>query len=145
MTVKVLSETPITMAELKEDLKKIKERDSELNFRANKTEEYLNMFSTMDAGKAVDLKAKIKKLDIPRLKEEHMTKIVDMMPATPEEVKSLLQGYTITVNNENLKKISDAVAEFIPKKGKKAEKVEKAEKTEKTEKAGKAEKEEKTE
>lgn len=139
MTVKVLSETPITMAELREDLKKIKERDNELNFRANKTEEYLNMFSAMDAGKAVELKDKIKKLDVPRLKEEHMTKIIDIMPSTPEEVKSLLQGYTITVNNDNLKKIADAVAEFIPKKGKKGEKAEKAEKAEKDEKAEKTE------
>ncbi|PIN87235.1 hypothetical protein COV19_00685 [Candidatus Woesearchaeota archaeon CG10_big_fil_rev_8_21_14_0_10_44_13] len=128
------------MAELKEDLKKIKERDGELNFRANKTEEYLGLFSNVEVGKARELKEKLKKLDIPRLKEEHITKIVDIMPATSEEVKSILQGYTITVNNDNVKKIADAVAEFIPKKGKKTEKAEKAEKTEKAESAEKTEK-----
>lgn len=116
MAVKLISETPITMAELKEDLKKIKERDKELNFRANKTEEYLNMFSTLDADKARELSDKIKKLDIPRLKDEHITKIVDLLPVSAEEVKSILQGYTVTVNNDNLKKIAETVADYLPKK-----------------------------
>ena len=116
MAVKLISETPITMAELKEDLKKIKERDKELNFRANKTEEYLNMFSTLDADKARELMGKIKKLDIPRLKDEHITKIVDLLPVSADEVKSILQGYTVTVNNDNLKKISETVADYLPKK-----------------------------
>lgn len=118
MAVKVISETPITMAELKEDLKKIKERDKELNFRANKTEEYLNMFSILEPEKAKELKEKVKKLEVPRLKEEHITKIVDMLPASPEEVKLILQGYTITVNQENLKKIADAVSPYTKKKKK---------------------------
>ena len=116
MAVKLISETPITMAELKEDLKKIKERDKELNFRANKTEEYLNMFSTLDADKARELMGKIKKLDIPRLKDEHITKIVDLLPVSADEVKSIIQGYTVTVNNDNLKKISETVADYLPKK-----------------------------
>ena len=121
MAVKLISETPITMAELKEELVKIKERDKELNFRANRTEEYLNMFSTLGAEKAKDLKEKIRKLDVPRMKEEHITKIVDILPASAEEVKSILQGYTITVNQENLKKIADAVNEYLPKKKQKEE------------------------
>lgn len=115
-SIKVVSESPITMSDLKEDLKKIKERDKELNFRANKTEEYINMFHVLEAEKAADLREKMRKLDVPRLKEEHIVKIIDMLPASPEEVKAILQGYTITVNNENVKKIADTVSDFLPKK-----------------------------
>ncbi|MFO8016325.1 MAG: hypothetical protein R6U32_04420 [Candidatus Woesearchaeota archaeon] len=110
--MKVISETPITMAELKEDLSKIKERDGEVNFRANKTDEYINMFSTLDMKKAEELKSKIQALEVPRLKDEHILKIVDILPGSADEVKSVLQGFTITINQDNLKKIADAVSEY---------------------------------
>jgi len=35
----------------------------------------------------------------------HIIKIIDVMPKNVEELKAMLQSYTITVNNENLKKI----------------------------------------
>jgi len=108
----LIKETPITIVELKEYLKTIKKRDEELNFRAGKTEDYLNHFVTIKPKEAKELVKKLKELDIPRLKEEHIAKIIDLLPDHPEEVKSTLQGYTITVTKENLKKISDVVSEF---------------------------------
>lgn len=116
MSIKVISETPVAMAELKEELARVKERDSELNFRASKAEEYLNNFCTIDAAKSKELKEKLLKLEIPRMREEHLVKIVDILPATPEEVKSVLQGYTMTVSQENIKKIADIVSGYIGKK-----------------------------
>ena len=56
------------------------------------------------------------KLSIPRLKEQHMHKIMDIMPTTLNELKVVLQGYTITLNNESMKKIIDAITEFLEKK-----------------------------
>ncbi len=51
----ILEEVPVDMAELKEKLAMIKERDGELNFRANKTEEYLGQFVTLDSKKIKEL------------------------------------------------------------------------------------------
>ena len=107
--IDVIKEEPITMAELKDELKAIKKRDEELNFRAEKTEEYLQQFSSLKKKDAKDLCKKIEELDIPRLKAEHIVKIVDIMPKTADEVKSILQGYTITVSKDNLKKIADVI------------------------------------
>lgn len=107
----IISETPITIAELKEEIEKIKKRDGELNFRASKTEEYLNQFVVVPSKKVLELKENIGKLGIPRLKEEHIIKIVDIMPANVEVLKVLLQAYTITVSQENLKKIVGVVQE----------------------------------
>jgi DNA-directed RNA polymerase subunit F len=112
---KVTSETPITMAELKESLDKIRKRDNALNFRAEKTEEYLQNFVTLSEKEAKDLYKKIEALDVPRLRPEHIVKIIDILPASPEEVKLVLQGYTITVTKENLKRISDAIQESVKK------------------------------
>ncbi|MFQ5474742.1 MAG: hypothetical protein ACE5DM_02800 [Candidatus Nanoarchaeia archaeon] len=110
--MKLLKEEPISMAEMKEAIKAIKKRDEELNFRSGKTEDYLNNFAALKPKEAVELSQKIRDLNVPRLKEEYITKLVDLLPDHPEEVKSTLQGYTITVTKENLKKIADVIKEF---------------------------------
>jgi len=108
--MEVLSETPVSMAQLKEELARIKERDKELNFRAEKTEEYLNHFvSNKDQKPLIE---KLEKLNIPRLKNVHIAKIADIMPRTMNELKLILQYYVLTVSAENMKKIVDTVASF---------------------------------
>jgi len=55
-------------------------------------------------------------LKIPRLKDTHITKIIDILPTTLEDLKAVLQGYSLTVNNENLNKIVETVNGFIAAK-----------------------------
>ncbi len=113
----VISESPISMVDLKEKLKHIKKRDSELNFRATKTDEYLNQLGDLlDAEQTAKLIKKIEELQIPRIKTEHIVKIVDVMPATEDHLKMILQGYILTLSPTNSKKIIDIVKEFIPSK-----------------------------
>lgn len=108
----ILNEEPITMAEVKEEITKIRKKSDELNFRAERTEEYLNQFVELGPKKSKELKEKLTELNIPRLKAEHIIKIVDLAPTTADEIKSILSGYTLTVTNENLKKIAEAVKEI---------------------------------
>lgn len=112
----ILDEEPMSIPEVRGALEKIKERDGTLTFRGNKTEEYVGQFSVLDSKKADELAGKITKLNIPRLKEQHIKKIVDIMPTTEKDVKVVLQGCAVTVKAEHLKKIADTVAEFAPKK-----------------------------
>jgi DNA-directed RNA polymerase subunit F len=112
----IISENPITMAELKEELKQIRKRDKELNFRAAKTEEYLKQFVTISEKDAEGLTKKLEALNVPRLKDVHIKKMVDLMPKTADEVKAILSAYTVTVNNENVKKITETITEFSEKK-----------------------------
>lgn len=107
MAMEILSETPISAYQLKEELEKIKKRDKELNFRAAKTEEHLNIIGTPK--NLDDLYEKISKLDIARLKDQHIRKILDIMPKSVNELKVVMQGYTISVTNENMKKIVDLI------------------------------------
>ena len=110
MPSEILSETPISAYQLKEELDKIKKRDKELNLRATKTEEHLERIETP---KNVDaLFDKISKLDISRLKEQYIRKIIDIMPTTIKDLKVVMQGYTISLNNENMKKIVDTINKF---------------------------------
>ncbi|MBI3035290.1 hypothetical protein HYY71_03120 [Candidatus Woesearchaeota archaeon] len=112
--MQVISEAPINMHQLKKELEMIRNRDNELNFRANKTEEYLNQ--TITHKNADELFSKISKLGIPRLKEQHIHKIIDIAPVNVSELKVVLQGYTITINSESMKKIVDTINEFLEKK-----------------------------
>ena len=105
----IVSQEPITLAELKKEIDSIKKRDEELNFRTGKTEEYLNQFSRLNAKKSDEIKKAIESLDIPRIKLEHIVKIVDLLPKTENDVKLIFQGNTLTLTNENAKKIADAV------------------------------------
>lgn len=107
MAIEILSETPISAYQLKEELEKIKKRDKELNFRAAKTEEHLNSINTPK--NLDDLHEKINKLNIARLKEQHIRKILDVMPKTVNELKVVMQGYAINITNENMKKIVELI------------------------------------
>ena len=113
--MQIISEIPINAYHLKKEIERIKKRDSELNFRANKTEEYLHQTAS-DVKNAEELFDKIIKLNIPRLREQYVHKIIDVMPTTLNELKTVLQGYTLTVNNDSMKKIVDTINEFLEKK-----------------------------
>jgi DNA-directed RNA polymerase subunit F len=118
----ILEETPIPMFELKTEMSKIKKRDEELNFRAQKTDEYINTFVTLKQTEIKALLEELKKMSIPRLKDEHLFKIIDLMPTSPEDVKLLLQGYTLTVSQDNQKKIAEVVKKYVPEAKKKEDK-----------------------
>ncbi len=111
--IKILSEAPINMYQLHEELKAIKKRDKELNFRAANTEEYLQgVVSIKDAG---ELHKKLLALEIPRLREQHIHKIIELLPPTVQDLKVVLQGYTLNISQDNMKKVAAIVAEFAPK------------------------------
>ena len=112
----IIDKKPINMATLREELANIKKRDGELSFRGNKTEEYVNEFTILKPKEAEELFKKIDGLKIPRLKDTHINKIIDTMPASVDELKVIMQGYSLPVTNDNLKKIVDAVSKHLPKK-----------------------------
>jgi len=113
---KLLEKRPISIAEVKDILKKVHKRDDELSFRGGKTEDYVNEITGLTLKKANDCIKKIKDLEIPRLKEEQIIKIVDTLPESPEHLKVILSGYNVTIVKDNLKKIVDAIDEFRPVK-----------------------------
>ena len=103
------------MVQLKEELEAVKKRDKELGNISAKTEEYLAQFVILSIKQADELEAKLKAMNISRLKDEFIIKIIDVMPTTVEDLKTLLQGYVVSVNQDDMKKIVDVVGEFVKK------------------------------
>lgn len=98
------------MIELKEEVDKIKKRDKEVGFRTVRTEDYINQFINKDSAKLLE---NLKKLDIPRVKDEHIVKIADLLPRSVDDLKMILQGYTITITKENMQKVVDEVKKVL--------------------------------
>ena len=115
-TIKVLEKRPVTIGEVKDTLKKIQKRDEELTFRGGKTLDYVNEVPTISMTKTKELIKKIEALEIPRLREEQIVKIIDTMPESPEHLKIILSGFNVTIVKDNLKKIIDVLDDFRPVK-----------------------------
>lgn len=109
----IIEIVPVTSSELKEELKRIKKRDTELNFRSNKTSEYLDNFQLIKHSDVEKLTKKLEALGVSRLKNEQIVKIIDLMPTSVEDLKVILSGYNISLPNDVSEKIIAAVKEFI--------------------------------
>jgi len=108
----IIETEPMNMSEVKDHLAKIKKRDGELNYRAKKTEEYLAGVAQLSAKKAKDLFKELNELGIPRLKDTHIHKFIDIMPLNLEDSKVVIQGLPVSINNDNLKKIVDVIDKY---------------------------------
>jgi DNA-directed RNA polymerase subunit F len=112
----ILEKIPMNVVEVKAALEKIKEKTPELNFRAQKTEEYSQDFAKISLKDARELYDKLKALEVQRLKDTHMHKLIDLMPVSDKNVKLILSTYNLTPTQENCKKIADTIAEYAPKR-----------------------------
>ena len=113
MEAKILNEQPISLSELKIEIGKVKNQEKEPSIRVTKVEDYLNSISPLLPEKEKELIEAVKKLDVPRLKEQHLVKIADMAPHTLDDLKVLMQGYAISISSDNLKKIVETVNKVI--------------------------------
>ena len=106
--IEIIEEYPLSMAELKEKLEDIKKK-FELDARANKTVDYLNLFSKSSGKEASKLREKLKSLDISRLKDKHITKIVDIKPENLDTLKTIFANEPLQLKPEELNKILEAL------------------------------------
>ena len=109
----ILEKVPMNIVALKSELAAIKIRDGELTFRGNKSEEYLNDFARLSKKDALELEKKLNDLEIARLKNNFVQKIIDLLPASLAELKVVLQGSTLTVSNADQEKIMVVVKEYL--------------------------------
>ena len=109
-----VEESTIDLSEVKSILEGVDKRDEELNYRSNKTKEFLDSFCGALSDKhIVDLRKKLVDLNLTRLKEEHIVKIVDFLPTTAQDLKVVLQAYPLSLPKKDQDAIIDAVKGFV--------------------------------
>ena len=62
---------------------------------------------------AEQLKKELGELNLIRIKEKNLIKIIDIMPTTQESIKSLFSGDNITLKQEDLSKIEEVVKKYV--------------------------------
>ena len=108
--MEIINEKSISISELKEKLEEIKKRDKELTFRGQKVDEYLKKVSKFKKHK--ELRAELEKLEVSRLKERHITKMIDVLPKDIDSLRATLVGENLTLKQEDLVKIVDVVKKY---------------------------------
>jgi DNA-directed RNA polymerase subunit F len=104
-----IEQRAVTLSEVKETLESLKKEKKELNFRAERVYEYAGEFNTLKKKQADELFEKIKALNVPRLQDRHIIKIIDVMPESVEAIKATLNGENITLKNDDVMKIVEAI------------------------------------
>ncbi len=108
-----IQEQGISLLSMQKILKEIEKRDTELNYRSNRAKDFLEQFPLPSLEKTVELQKKLAELNLTRLKEEHILKIIDFLPKTIEELKVVLQAYPLSMSKKDQELIVEAVKGVI--------------------------------
>jgi DNA-directed RNA polymerase subunit F len=108
----LIEEQAIPLAEVKEYVKEIEKRQAELDYRPAKTKEYVGLFTLLTTEQKDALKKELEGLNILRLKDPQMVKIIDFLPTTVDDVRILLQGYPVSISKKDMERIVEVVKKF---------------------------------
>ncbi|MBD3319130.1 hypothetical protein GF342_04445 [Candidatus Woesearchaeota archaeon] len=111
MNKNMLSETPITSAYVKKILEE-RQKKGELTFRAQKTYDHLQQIGGLDYKKAEELYKKLEALEISRMRDQYLVKLVDTLPTTEKDAKTILSGFNVSFNSKDLKAMVDVIKDY---------------------------------
>ena len=92
----------LSMAEVQEYLKSSKENPE--------LEGFLKKFVNLEPKEAKELRKKLQDLDLMKIKSEHISKIIDILPETSEEVNKIFVD--VSLSEDETRRVIDTVKEF---------------------------------
>ena len=98
----ILERTPLNLDEVKEILKNLEDSD-----KKEEMEIYLKKFSKTKPEKAKKIKEELEKLDLLKMKREHLVKIVDLMPEDTTDLNKIFSD--VSLNEDETNKILNVV------------------------------------
>ncbi len=109
MVRKIISQRPVTYAEALEILReRLKEEGSDIQYT---TLNYLERFAKCDKELAYETYRKLK--EELKLSDEICIMLVNILPQTPEEVRTILASEEVTLTSEEINKILEILSECI--------------------------------
>lgn len=78
--------------------------------KEEKLKTFVKQFVKMDADKAKEMTEEIKALDLIKLKNEHIIKIVDFMPEDASDLNKVLPG--VALNQDEITKILEITKKY---------------------------------
>lgn len=98
----IKEQKPITMAEVVASV-----GDSE---KAMDIKKFVKNFDIMDVKKAKEMQEELRALDLIKLKEEHIVKIVDFVPTSASELNKVI--IEVSLDQDEINKILDVTGKY---------------------------------
>ena len=89
----ILNKTPLALAEVKEHMKNVEETKPVML--------YLKKFCKISKGDADKLAADVRALNNPKIREETIVKILDMLPRDAEDINKIFLDVSLTEEEIN--------------------------------------------
>ena len=99
----------LSLAEVEGILKK--HPQIEENMAAKSTTEYIGKFVKLKPEKALGIKEILKELNIEKLKDKHISKIIDFMPEDAEDLKKIFVGEDFSLEQDEINRILEKIKE----------------------------------
>jgi DNA-directed RNA polymerase subunit F len=100
----------VPISEVKNILKKIETERKEITYEQRIALEHANKFSKISNQKVKELIKDLKKLDF--IDEIHINKIVDLLPLSDEDIKTIFAKERINIDDNKIRKILDIVNKY---------------------------------
>ena len=107
----VISKEPVAGAEVLAVISK-KAKDTELTYREEKTQEYLKNFSKLSLKDFEKAKAELIALELPRIEDEQIVKILELMPSNGTELRAIVSHSGVVLVDENVTKTLDVLNSY---------------------------------
>lgn len=101
---------PASLSEVKKILTKLSKEREELLYEQRIALEHAQKFVKLPLGKTNDLINELKSLDY--IEESHVFKIVNILPKTLEDVKTIFAKERITLSQEQIQKILGIISKY---------------------------------
>ena len=99
----IIKQETLSVAEAKGFLDKKEEKDAEVN-------SFIEKFVTISPEQAKDMREKLNEVSEIKIKPEHISKIIDILPKDIEELNKILTD--VSLDEDETKKILSIVEEF---------------------------------
>ncbi len=107
---RLVSKTPVPLAEVKEMIAQKKKDGGELSYEQGLTLEYCKKFSKLSQKDAEKLIEELMQME--KLKKENAVELTDIMPKTPDEVKLVFSKEHFILSDEEISKIIGALNKY---------------------------------
>lgn len=89
-----------------------KEKSQQLTYREEKIKDYLKKFQKLKLSDYKKAKEELLDLKIPRLDEEHIIKILDIMPKDGTQLRAVVSHSGTVIVDENVTKILSVLKKY---------------------------------
>ncbi len=107
----VISKEGISNSEVLDFVNK-REKEKELTYREEKTKEYLKKTTKLKLSDFKKAKEELLALEIPRISQDHIIKILDIMPKSGTELRAIVSHSGTILVDEDSSKIIDVLKKY---------------------------------